>query len=55
MIHLVVQVPDAVDLTDVLDAAPLREVARELGCYLVAIEDGQHWTVPLTAGGGDGR
>lgn len=50
MLHLLVQVPDADTLTELLDAAPLRDVARELGCYIVAIEDGRHWAVPLTGG-----
>ena len=51
MNHLLVQVPDGVALTDVLDAAPLRQVARDLGCYIVAIEDGRVTPVPLTEGG----
>lgn len=51
MIQLLLQLPDAATLTELLDAAPLREVAAHPGCFLFVIEDGR--VTPVVAEGGD--
>jgi len=53
VIQLLVQLPDAGTLTELLDDSPLREVASRPGCFLYVIEDGQVSAVPPS--GGDGR
>ena len=46
VIQLLVQLPDAGTLTELIDDSPLREVASRPGCFLYVIEDGQVSTVP---------
>lgn len=46
MLHLLVQLPDADALTELLDAPTLREVAARPDCFLFVIEDGRVTPVP---------
>lgn len=50
MIQLLVQLPDADTLTELLDAKPLAQVARRTECFVFLVQDGQFTPVPLDLG-----
>lgn len=41
LVQLLIQLPDGETLTELLDAQPLREVARRPGCSIFVIESGR--------------